>query len=132
MEWFAFKAADEILGMDAGYIYRIIGDIRITPVPLAPECYLGLIYYRGEMFNVVDVVDLMGYGKADLDTDNRIILVKWSDKKLAFASDKIIGLLWIEDDKVENESYTDDEYTVRRITPELIWNKLMELSYGSN
>ena len=130
LEWFAFKAADEYLGIEARHVYRVVEDVRIAPVPLATHCHLGLIYYRGEMFDVIDVVSLLGKRKAGMKDNFRIILVKWSDKKLALVPDGIVGLLWIEDGKNTDTVYTGGNYTVRLVTPEYIWSTLLKLTYG--
>lgn len=130
MELFTFKAADEYFGIDARHVYRVVEDARITPVPLAPPSHLGLMYYRGELFDVIDVVNLLGKRKENLNNKDRIILVKWSDKRMALVPDGIVGLLWIEDEKDTDTVYEGVNYTARRVTPEYIWSTLLKLSYG--
>ncbi len=132
LEWFAFKTADEYLGIEARHVYRVVEDAVITPVPLAPASHLGLMYYRGELFDVVDIVSLLGKRKEGLKDKYRIILVKWSDKKMALVPDGIVGLLWIEDGKNVDTVYTGGKYTVRLVTPEYIWSTLLKLPYGSD
>lgn len=129
MQWFAFKVADEVLGIDVQHVYRVVDDAQITPVPLLPICYLGLIYFQGEVFEVIDIVNLLGHGEANLKGDSRIILVKWAHKKLALVTDKIVGLLWIENDNSEKTVFKN-KHTMRHITPEYIWNTLLKLPYG--
>ncbi len=130
MELFTFKAADEYFGIDARYIYRVIEDVKITRAPLTPPLHLGLIYYRGELFDVIDIAGLLTNGKSKFDANIRIMLLKWSDKKLAMVPGKIIGLLWIEDGKDTDTVNVEGKYTVRRVTPEQIWAKLLALTYG--
>ena len=130
MEWFAFRAKEEVLGLDAQYVYRVVDDAKITPVPLTPECLLGLTYYRGELYVVIDIVNILGYGKADPERNSPIILIKWSDKKLALVSDEIVGLLWIEDEVGDPPTYTKGDDVVRSISPENIWDTLLKLSHG--
>ena len=159
MEWFAFKAADKYLGIETQYIHRVVDEVEVTPVPLVPACYMGLMYYRGELFDVIHVGSLSGdrqavyppalpgshrAGQWRAGNENlRIILVKWSHKKLALVPDEIIGLIWVEDNKREQTVYTprspllsdidagqEEECTVRLITPEHIWKKVSEFHYG--
>jgi chemotaxis signal transduction protein len=130
LELFTFKAADEYFGIDARHVYRVVEDARITPVPLAPPSHLGLMYYRGELFDVIDVVSLLGKRKEDLKDKYRIILIKWSDKKMALVPDGIVGLLWIENGKNTDTVYDGVNYTARRVTPEYIWSTLLKLPYG--
>ncbi|MBW1701850.1 MAG: chemotaxis protein CheW [Deltaproteobacteria bacterium] len=130
MELFVFKSAEEYLGIEAHYVYRVVEEIQITPVPMTPPYHLGLIYYRGELFEVIDIVGLLGSGKAEFKGNPRIILLKWSDKKLALISDRISGLLWIEDGKGRGTIFTEGNHSVRLVTPEHIWSKLLKLPYG--
>ena len=130
MELFTFKVADEVLGIDARYVYRVVENVKITPVPLAPPGHLGLIYYRGELFDAIDVVSLLGKRKEDLKEEYRLILVKWSDKKMALVPDGIEGLLWIEFGKNTGPGYELGNYAARHITPEYIWNTLLNHPYG--
>ena len=157
MELFAFKTAEEYLGIEAQFIHRVVDDVQITPVPLVPSCHMGLIYYRGEVFDVIHVGSLLGQKEAVYNENSRIIFLKWSHKKLALVPDHIIGFIWIKDTKGEKTFYTprpprlspteqDDppatarheragggqkeKYTVRLITPDYIWKKVSGLSYG--
>ena len=130
MELFTFKAAVEIFGIQAQDIYRVLDDARITPVPLLPPCHMGLIYYRGELFDVIHLGDLVGRGKMHCKEEGWIILIKWSDKKLALVADEVIGVLRVEDHGSKGPFYTWGNYTIRPLTPDYLWNKLCELSYG--
>ncbi|MBW1691054.1 MAG: chemotaxis protein CheW [Deltaproteobacteria bacterium] len=121
MEWFAFKAADKYLGIEAQYIHRVVDEVKVTPVPLVPHCHMGVMYYRGEVFDVIHIGSLLGQRealypptspepasggrwRAGLE-NSRIILMKWPSKKLALLPDKIIGLIWVEDNKREQTVY---------------------------
>ena len=130
MEWFTFKAREEVLGLDAQYVYRVVDDAKITPVPLTPECYLGLTYYRGELFTVIDIVNMLGYGRVRLGRNTPVVLVKWSDRKLALVTDEIVGLLWKEDEAGSLPTYSKGDDDIQFISPENIWNNLLKLSYG--
>ena len=130
MEWFSFKAADEYFGIETQCIHRVIDGVKVTPVPLVPSCHLGVMYYRGEVFEVIHVGSLLEQREASYNENSRIILLKWSSKKLALVPDHIIGLIWVEDTKVKQTVYTHREYTVRIITPDHIWKRVSELSYG--
>jgi chemotaxis signal transduction protein len=130
MEWFAFHVGEKTFGMDADVIYRVVEDVKITPVPLVPTCHLGILYYRGDLFNVIDMTGLLGHGQLDLDKDLRIILIKWSDKKLALVPKNILGLLLEKEDEKEESRRQEILRSLVPITPDEIWNQLMELPYG--
>ncbi|RLC27565.1 MAG: hypothetical protein DRH56_02335 [Deltaproteobacteria bacterium] len=130
MEWFIFKAADEHLGIEVGNIYRVVEDPAITPVPLMPSCHMGLTYYRGEIFDVIDIVRLLKEKRATPAGRARAILLKWSGKNLALVPDGVSGLLWVGEGKDTGTVYSEGEYVVRLVTPEQIWDQLSGLSYG--
>lgn len=134
MEYFTFKAAEKYLGVEVRYIQGVIDEARITPVPLLPFCHLGLLYHRGELFDVVDVGALLGQEKGlQAVTERkgyRVILLKWSQRKLALASDEIIGLTWLDDKQGERDAYSMEGYNIEVITPDHIWEILSGLSYG--
>ena len=94
MKLFAFQAGNDNLGIPPSQVVRIVESVPITPVPLMPPCYLGLIYHRGELFDVVDVNCLLYLGTAVARNQPRIILTKWSDRRLALVPDRILGLVW--------------------------------------
>jgi chemotaxis signal transduction protein len=130
MEWFLFKAGSEYLGIEADSVYRIIEDTPIAPVPLTPDSYLGLIYYRGELFEVIDIASLLGYGQIKIEKSARIILVKSTDKKLGLVTDLIIGIQWADDDPIEGKLMLNDHPPIKLMSPNDIWKKMQDLSYG--
>ena len=145
MELFTFKASDRYLGIETQYIYQIVTEIAITPVPLTPHCHTGLIYYRGELFDVIDIGSLLKkkntlstlvlseHSKQPTNQEkSRIILLKWNQKKFALVPDKIIGLIWVDNNKSDSEHtvFTEQGYTVQIIAPDEIRELLLKLNYG--
>lgn len=130
MECFIFEAADRYLGIEAQYIYRIEDDAQAAPVPLVPSCHVGLIYYRGDLFDVIDVGNLLGE-KTSLPNGNPyIILLKWDQRKLGLIPDRIVGMEWIEENNGNQTIFTRNGRTIELMTPEQIWKILSELRYG--
>jgi len=131
MEYFTFKADDRYWGIDAQFVHRVIERMPIARVPFVPACYLGLIYYRGELFDVVDAVNLLsGTTRSVNRKDARIVLLKWNQQKLALIPDEIIGLVWFDNIKGDGTVYSHKNLTVQIITPAAMWDLLSELSYG--
>lgn len=126
MEWLTFIVGDEFLALEARYVYRVIDNAKIIPVPLSPASHLGLIYYRGELFNVLYLALLLHQGETRLPVSYRIILLKWSGKRLALVPDQIGELLWMEDkDRAVAVSPLED-HPIQLITPQYVWKKLLE------
>lgn len=130
MEWFTFKVGDEHFGIETQYIYRVVDDVKVTPVPLTPACHMGVIYYRGELFDVLHLGRLLKGEKVQEKQGRWTILMKWSGKRLALVPDKVIGLLWIEDQDRRQTVSSREKDAIRFIKPEYLWNKILELSYG--
>ncbi|MGB5984984.1 MAG: chemotaxis protein CheW [Desulfobacterales bacterium] len=151
MELFAFQAGHEILGISPLHVVRVVENITITPVPLTPPCHLGLIYHRGEMFDVVDVSCLLYLGTAVARSRPRIILTRWSDRRLALVPDRILGLVWPDPETPDapptpgapptpNRAPTisqgvlpvtpEAEAPPRKLSLDALWESIESLSYG--
>ncbi|RPH49819.1 MAG: hypothetical protein EHM85_12560 [Desulfobacteraceae bacterium] len=130
MKLFVFKSKDEFIGIESDYVHRIIDDSKVTQVPLTPEPYTGLLYHRGELFDVINMQLLLGYQADGSAEPNRIIILKWLDKKLAVIPDEITGMIWIDDEAESKNEYYHENHKIRLIRPDYIWKKLSELSYG--
>ena len=103
-------------------------------VKLAFVCYqtgnIGIIYYRGDLFDVIDVGRLLGTKKSLPNGNPYVILLKWDQRKLGLIPDRIVGMEWIEDPDRTQIVITKDGRTIQMITPEEVWKILSELPYG--
>jgi len=132
MKLLVFKVMNELFGIESQYIYRIIDDSKVTPVCLTPECHEGLLYHRGEVFDVINLASFFGYPKKENIVNERIIILKWINKKMAIVPDDIAGMIWMEDNSEDKADYNYDGHVVRLLNPDDIWKKLTGLSHGSN
>ena len=129
MELFVFTAGDKHLGMEARFIHRIIEGVSVAPAPFMPPFYLGLIHYRGELFDVIHMAGLMGE-KSESRDRARLMLIKWSQRKLALVPDRIVGMTWIDDGPEIPKTWLHGEKAVEILTPDYIWNRLTGFSHG--
>jgi chemotaxis signal transduction protein len=164
MKCLTFRASNEYFGMEVHYISRVEEEVKVTPVPFLPPYHLGLMYYRGELFDVIHIQSLLkqeepaceaglrgdsavesslpsssgahetyyGLDPAPIRRSPRVILIKWSDKRLALIPDEVIGLIWIENDNGKHPVYMHGDYVVNLINPEEMWKRLTEFPYGSD
>ncbi len=123
MKLFTFRLGNDDFGIESKYVYRVLEDVRITPVCLMPPFYLGLLYYRGELFDVVDLGVLLDRGM-HLQESRRLVVIRWGDRKLAISSGIIQGLVWIDDDRERDALISEDGGMIHLITPEQIWEKM--------
>lgn len=130
MECFVFEIAGKHLGIEARYIYRIADDERPTPVPLVPSCHVGIIYYRGDLFDVIDAGRLLGNEIAPVKGSPYVILLKWDHRKLGLIPHGVVGIKWIEDANAAHTVLTREGDAIQMITPADIWKTLSDLPYG--
>ena len=123
MKLFTFKLGNDEFGIESKYVYRVIDDVRITPVCLMPDFYLGLLYHRGELFDVVDLGILMNRG-VSCQAPRRLAVIRWGDRKLAISSGAIQGLVWIDDDMEREALISEKGCMIHLITPEQIWETM--------
>jgi chemotaxis signal transduction protein len=131
MDCFVFEAARRLMGIAARHIYRIVDETQPTPVPLLPACHMGILYYRGELFDVIDAGRLLDSEGSDYDDRSRyIILLKWDQRRLGLLPARIVGIMWIADAEGGRTAFTREGEPVQVITPQDIWQLLSDLPYG--
>jgi len=126
MKLITFKTNGDVLGLPSDYVYRIVDHVTITPVCLMPPCYLGLLYYRGELFDVLDIGLLLDKEKASFSESRRLMVIRWTGRKMAVAPGIIQGLVWIDGDNCQDTSITEGGQAIRVLTPEAIWEAVLE------
>jgi hypothetical protein len=122
VKWFAFKAGEKPLVMETRFVYRVVDEARITPVPLMPACHLGLTHYRGELFDVIHLATLLDGQELRPPRAGRSLLVKWPGHNLGLMVDEVRGLSFAYDEQGWGKTHF--------ITPQEIWERLMGLQYG--
>ncbi len=131
MDIFIFEAAKKYIGIEAKYIYRIADHVKIVPVPLTPTCYEGLIFYRGDLFDVIHMGRLMENNSSSLQEDPYIVLLKWDSGKLGLIPDRIVGMKWIEANSGNRAVFNSRGDVAVLMTPDEIWKILAGLAYGT-
>ena len=130
MEYLVFKRSRLFFGIGIVHIRQVIANATIAPVPLTPPGYAGLIFYRGELFDVADLGVILGERPGIKSEANPTILLKWNQNGMALSADEIVGLKSIEEKAVEPENFLLEGMQLKIITPERVWKMLSELSYG--
>lgn len=131
MDCFLFEVSGKQMGIAARYVYRIVDDATPAPVPLLPPCHMGIVYYRGDLFDVIDAGQLLGgQDSRPCEKSPYVILLKWGRRKLGLLPERIVGIRPITDPDGADTVFTQDGQAIRLITPEEIWQRLSELSYG--
>ncbi|MGV8139312.1 MAG: chemotaxis protein CheW [Mangrovibacterium sp.] len=70
-----FQLGSEKFAVNIGYVQKILEMIHITRVPYAPEPYLGVINFFGEILPVMDGRTKFDLKKKEVDTNTCIIVL---------------------------------------------------------
>ncbi|MFH0994905.1 MAG: chemotaxis protein CheW [Pseudomonadota bacterium] len=130
MEIVAFSIDGRLYGLDAQHVNRVIEKVNVFSVPFMPGCHLGLLFYRGELYDVIDAGILFNQKTSVMDSHSRIILMKWNRNKLAIIPDVVLGLVRSDDPVIDPGASTAHGQMIDLITPESLWTRLLELRYG--
>jgi len=130
MDCFVFEAGGCFLGIEARHVYRILDDVEMAPVPLLPPCHLGIIYHRGDLFDMIDVGMLLGREGRVPDRPPYAILLKWDQRKLGLIPGRIIGITSVENKDNHETVFTGEGLSIHILTPEAIWKGFLEFPYG--
>lgn len=94
---------NEIYGIDIFQIDSIINPVKITPVPLVDEQYLGVINVRGTVLPVVSLRKKLGFA-GEHQPDEKILILRTEDHELvSLLVDSVECVM-----PVESEAYTED------------------------
>jgi chemotaxis signal transduction protein len=130
MKMFTFQIDGDLMGIEARHVSRVLEDIPVTPVGFTPPAHLGLIYYHGEIFDVIDFARLLERADPEIHRGYRFILVRWSRRKMAVAVRDIAGLLWTESQETQDTCFTEDGRFIRVLPPDRIWENIGKQPYG--
>lgn len=130
MEWLTFKVGEEIFAIETRFVYRVVDELNIAPVPLMPECYLGLAYHRGELFDIIHLGALLKRAAGRLARKGRVLLLKWPGRRLGLMVEEVKGLSWDEAHAAIESPATRENGPPMPITPQHLWDRLMGLQYG--
>ena len=131
MEWFEFEIENKPFHIETRFVFQVLHEADITPVPFVPDFYLGLTFYRGEIFDVIHIASLLTDAMNDAKIRKRtLILVKWDNKKLALAPDRVVGLVHVDAPNEEKKLLIRKVEDLNKINPEMIIDRLNKEHYG--
>ena len=97
-----FKIGDEELACDISEVERVIGFIEPVEIPQAPKFIKGVINYEDSILPVMDLKTKFNIGKTEINSDPKIIVVKYENCKVGFIVDQVSEVADIGKDKIEN------------------------------
>ncbi|WP_028323581.1 chemotaxis protein CheW [Desulfatirhabdium butyrativorans] len=86
MDVLTFRIDQAWFALDAGIVQRVVEEQAVYPIPCMPALHRGLLFYRGELFDVIDLGLALHNTPAQ---GRRLMLVKWKIHAFAFLADAI-------------------------------------------
>ncbi|MFO8057399.1 MAG: chemotaxis protein CheW [bacterium] len=115
------EVSGESFAVDAPLCRSISKAGRYTRVPRMPTYVLGVINLRGEIIPVVDMGELFAMGPCGGGEKSRLVMVECGGSKVAFLVDRIIGIEWIEAERIQEpetvSSSVKADYIKGQISP---------------
>lgn len=96
-----FRIGRETYAVDIFVVREIVKAQEITPVPGTAEYVLGIINLRGKLVSVVDLAQRLGFEKARVDRNSRILVVDLDRFTVGFLVDAATEVLKIPPEAIE-------------------------------
>lgn len=72
----------EVYGIDIFAVDSIMKPVKITPVPLVPDCFLGVINMRGTVIPVISMRKKLGFDECEPKEEARILVLRTEEGEL--------------------------------------------------
>jgi len=97
-----FRVDQIVYAVPVRQVIEVVPRVELRQVPHAPECFLGLLHYRGAAIPVIDLSLLMGRSACLDRLDTRILLVHSSragnlDDRLGLLAEQVNELVEVDD-----------------------------------
>jgi len=101
LELATFYIGDALYGIDILNIQEINRNMDITWVPQAKEYVKGVLNLRGQIVTIIDLGKKLGLSPANMEKENRNIIVNSQDEYIGFLVDQISDVLPADPNKIE-------------------------------
>lgn len=91
-KWATFRLGEELLGLPVEDVQEVVLVQPLTPVPLAPDLFLGLLNLRGQVMPVLDLARAMGVGERDVSS-GKLLVVKVGGEAMSLHVDEVGDVL---------------------------------------
>jgi len=97
-----FQVDEIVYAVPVKQVIEVVPRVGLRRVPHAPECFLGLLHYRGSALPVIDLGLLMGRSACVDRLDTRILLVRGpvageEDDRLGLLAEQVNELVEVDD-----------------------------------
>lgn len=100
-ELITFWLEDALLGVDVDAVQEVMGEVVLTPVPLASPAIAGLVNLRGQALLAVDLRTRMGRSERPADEPRATVILRSARKPVCLVVDRIGAVERVEDAQFE-------------------------------
>ncbi|MCS7308285.1 MAG: chemotaxis protein CheW [Aquificaceae bacterium] len=98
-EFLGFYLENELFGVPLKEVVEISKLLPTVPVPFSPHLILGVVNVRGEIIPVIDLKTILRLSKKT--EEERVVLVESKKGKVGILVDKVVGVIRVEEEKLE-------------------------------
>ena len=95
-----FSLANEDYAIELGYVHKIVPLIELTPVPGAPDFFVGVINLRGEILPIVDLHRLYGMARTGWTDRSWVIVLGGERNEFVLLADKVQEVMTLRTDQM--------------------------------
>jgi purine-binding chemotaxis protein CheW len=101
VELTTFFVGDALCGMDILNVQEINKHMKMTKVPQAPDCVMGILNLRGQIVTIIDLGKKLGLATTDLTEESRNIIVNSKGEYIGLMVQRIGDVVQAEWNTVE-------------------------------
>ncbi|EQB87619.1 purine-binding chemotaxis protein CheW [Clostridium punense] len=101
MQILTFSLNNEEYAVDTGIVDTVENMRQVTVVPKSKKYIKGLVNYRGEALPVIDIKRLFNLETELYKTDEKLIIIKYKEQKMALAVTDVNEVINIEESQDE-------------------------------
>lgn len=85
-----FEKSGKVFGLELDRVEGIIENIKVTPVPMAPQVAEGIVFYRDGVLPVINLLRLLNVGSEG--GGSLLVVVRGVSEDFGIPSDSIYGI----------------------------------------
>ncbi|MBN1396155.1 MAG: purine-binding chemotaxis protein CheW [Pirellulales bacterium] len=114
VEFVTFYVSDMLLGAEIRHVEEINRHVEVTPVANAPQWVRGVVNLRGEVVTVLDLRQILGLGRTDIDKNTRNVVVSADGERVGLLVNRIADVVKTQRNEIKplpaNLAAANEEY----------------------
>lgn len=107
-DYLTIHIADQIFGIPVLQVQDVLGEQKVTKIPLAPPAVAGALNLRGRIVTAIDVRCRLGLPPAEMRTQNMSVVVEHDGELYSLIIDRVGDVIGLNNDAYESNPATLD------------------------